>query len=199
MSAFVDADPANKAQVETLIHEVAIPKFMNFVMHFGNVTNGWSSTAQYPNFGADYWFRATANFGGIWWNSSKEAVYFMLHTDGKGQPPTGDESYKVRFAPDAGPGTVADGLWSLTLYGKPDYMLVPNDAGRYTLGYESPLALDADGGTTIYLAAALPDGVPESNWLPIPQGKLFTADLRVYLPKAAVLSGTWAPPALETL
>ena len=59
---------------------------MHFVVTFGNVTNGWSSTAAYPSFGDDFWFRATANFGGIWWNSSKEAVYELLHVDANGEP-----------------------------------------------------------------------------------------------------------------
>jgi hypothetical protein len=170
---------------------------MDFVVHFGNVTNGWSSTAAYPKFGDDYWFRATANFGGIWWNSSTEAVYELLHVDANGAPTTGDQVYRMRFAPDALPGTVVDGFWSLTLYGKPDYLLVPNSAGRLTVGSGRALDVDADGAITLTFAPELPAGTSEENWLPTPHGKPFTADLRLYLPRDAVRTGAWTPPPLE--
>ena len=85
-----------------------MPRFLHFVVTFGNVTNGWSSTAAYPCFGDDYWFRATANFGGIWWNSSLEAVYELLHVDVNGEPTTGDTTYRMTFAP----GELAAGSWT---------------------------------------------------------------------------------------
>ena len=165
-------------------------------MTFGTVIDGWSSTAAYPSFGDDYWFRATANFGGIWWNSSNEAVYEMLHTDATGNTPTGDTAYTMRFEPGRTPDTVAQAFWSLTIYGKPDYMLVPNPISRYNVSYRSDLATDDDGAITIHLAPELPAGIPESNWLPTPAGKAFTADLRVYLPTDDVRDGTWTPPPL---
>ena len=192
----VAADPANAAQVDKVIREAAIPAFMHFVMSFGTVVDGWSSTAAYPSFGDDYWFRATANFGGIWWNSSNEAVYEMLHTDATGNTPTGDTTYTMRFEPGRTPDTVARAFWSLTVYGKPDYMLVPNPIRRYNVSYRSGLATDDDGAITIHLAPELPAGAPESNWLPTPAGKAFTADLRVYLPTDAVCDGSWTPPPL---
>ena len=112
-----------------------------------------SSTAAYPAFGDDYWFRATANFGGIWWNSSHEAVYEMLHTDATGNTPTGDTTYTMRFEPGRTPDTVAQAFWSLTIYGKPDYMLVPNPISRYNVSYRSDLATDDDGAITLHLVA----------------------------------------------
>ena len=133
---------------------------MHFVMSFGTVVDGWSSTAAYPSFGDDYWFRATANFGGIWWNSSNEAVYEMLHTDATGNTPTGDTTYTMRFEPGRTPDTVARAFWSLTIYGKPDYMLVPNPISRYNVSYRSGLATDDDGAITLHLAPELPDGIP---------------------------------------
>ena len=36
-----------------------------------------------------------------------------------------------------------------------------------------------DGSVTIYLARELPTGVPEANWLPVPEGS-FNIALRVY-------------------
>jgi len=196
ISVSVAADPAAADRVDALIANSALPAFMKFVVGFGNVTNGWSSTAAYPAFGDDYWFRATANFGGIWWNSSKEAVYELLHVDADGEPTTGATTYTMTFAPDALPGTVVDAFWSLTVYGKPDYMLVPNQAGRFTVGSEHVLEQAADDSITLTFAPELPDGTAESNWLPTPQGTPFTADLRLYLPREAVRDGSWTPPPL---
>ncbi|WP_162243177.1 MULTISPECIES: DUF1214 domain-containing protein [unclassified Leifsonia] len=199
IAAYIGSDSSRKAEVDETIASVAIPAFVHFVTHFGNVTNGWSSTAAYPKFGDDFWFRATANFGGIWWNSSNEAVYELLHVDAQDQPTTGDRSYRMTFAADALPGDVVDGFWSLTVYGKPDYMLVPNAAGRFTVGSEHPLAASADGSIELVFSPELPDGVRESNWLPTPAGKPFTADLRLYLPHESVRSGEWTPPALHPI
>jgi hypothetical protein len=196
ISAWLAEDASRREELDTIVHESAIPAFMHFVVTFGNVTNGWSSTAAYPEFGDDYWFRATANFGGIWWNSSREAVYELLHVDADGAPTTGDTTYRMAFAPDQLPSTVVDCFWSLTVYGKPDYMLVPNPAGRYNVSTRSELAFESDGSLVLVFAPEPPAGVPESNWLPTPAGKAFTADLRLYLPRDQVRDGAWVPPAL---
>ncbi len=193
----VSGDPDALAALDERIRSAAVPAFGSFVVHFGNVTNGWSSTAAYPKFGDDFWFRATANFGGIWWNSSNEAVYELLHVDANGEPTTGDTIYRMTFRADALPTEVVDAFWSLTVYGKPDYMLVPNAAGRFTVGSEHELVTGDDGSITLTFAPELPDRTPETNWLPTPPGKPFTADLRLYLPHDAVHTGQWTPPPLE--
>jgi hypothetical protein len=197
ISAYLGEDPERGTELDATIRSAAIPAFMHFVVNFGNVTNGWSSTAAYPKFGDDYRFRATANFGGIWWNSSKEAVYELLHVDAHGEPTTGDKTYLMTFPANALPIEVVDAFWSLTVYGKPDYMLVPNPAGRYTVGSSKPLQTGPDGSITLTFAPELPEGDPESNWLPTPAGKPFTADLRLYQPREAVRDGHWTPPPLE--
>ena len=197
ISDYLAVDGSRLDELDAVIRRAAVPAFMHFVMNFGNVTNGWSSTAAYPNFGDDFWFRATANFGGIWWNSSKEAVYELLHTDSHGEQTTGAKVYRMTFPADALPLSVVDAFWSLTVYGKPDYMLVPNHAGRYTVGSGHRLASDYDGSITLTFAPELPAHTVETNWLPTPQGKAFTADLRLYLPRTAVRTGEWKPPALE--
>jgi len=199
IGAYLAEDPDRVEELDAIIHAAAIPAFLHFVVTFGNATDGWSSTAAYPSFGDDFWFRATANFGGTWWNSSREAVYELLHVDANGNPTTGATSYQMRFAPDQLPAQVVDGFWSLTVYGKPDYMLVPNPAGRYTVGGGSPLAIEDDGSISLCFAPELPAGTPETNWLPTPAGKPFTADLRLYLPHDEVRNGAWTPPALHPM
>ena len=199
ISAWVAEDPSRLAELDALVHEKAIPGFMHFVVTFGNVTNGWSSTAAYPDFGDDFWFRATANFGGIWWNSSKEAVYELLHVDAQGAPTTGDRTYRMTFPAGQLPSAVVDCFWSLTVYGKPDYMLVPNPAARYSVSTRSELVLEPDGSLVLTFSPEPPADAPESNWLPTPAGKAFTADLRLYLPRDPVREGAWVPPALVPL
>ncbi|EKA2552555.1 DUF1214 domain-containing protein, partial [Listeria monocytogenes] len=125
----------NFDEINQCIHQEAIPKFVHFLQNFGDAVNGWSSTRTYSNFGSDYWFRATANFGGIWWNSSVEAIYNMLHTDAEGLTPNGSNEYTLHFEKDQLPELFVDGYWSATLYSKPAYMLVPNSINRYNLGY----------------------------------------------------------------
>ena len=180
---------------------------MHFVVTFGNLSNGWSSTAAYPKFGDDYWFRATANFGGIWWNSSNEAVYELLHVDANGNPTTGDTTYQLTFTADQLPNQVVDCFWSLTVYGKPDYMLVPNPAGRYNVSTRSGLAFDEDGSLTLSFASRAPSRRPReqlaahsrrqglhrrSTPLPPPRGSpqrhLVTTASRAHLVASNVLS-----------
>lgn len=199
VSSWLGEDPSRLSELDTVVRESAVPAFLHFVVTFGNVTNGWSSTAAYPCFGDDFWFRATANFAGIWWNSSKEAVYELLHVDVDGAPTTGDTTYRMTFPADELPSRVVDCFWSLTVYGKPDYMLVPNPAARYNVSTRSDLAFGDDGSLTLTFAPELPAGTPESNWLPTPAGKAFTADLRLYLPRDDVRSGAWVPPPLRPL
>ena len=35
------------------------------------------------------------------------------------------------------------------------------------------------------------------NWLPAPKGGDFTLYVRAYWPKAAVMDGSWTPPAVQ--
>jgi len=74
--------------------------------------------------------------------------------------------------------------------------MVPNPANRYSIGAGSGLLPNADGSTDIYIQHTSPAG-HESNWLPAPSGD-FKLWLRVYLPGAAILDGTYdVPPVVE--
>ena len=75
-------------------------------------------------------------------------------------------------------------------------MLVPNPSARYNVSTRSDLAFAEDGSLTLVFAPEPPADFPESNWLPTPVGKPFTADLRLYLPRDEVRNGEWLPPAL---
>jgi hypothetical protein len=54
------------------------------------------------------------------------------------------------------------------------------------------------GSVSIYFAARQPTGVPQPNWLPVPNG-IFNLMLRVYGPEGKVKDNTYTPPAVRIL
>ena len=61
----------------------------------------------------------------------------------------------------------ANGFWSITLYDQDNGFFIPNDRKKYSVGENSGMKLNEDGGIEIYVAAEKPKGVPTENWLPI--------------------------------
>jgi hypothetical protein len=75
----------------------------------------------------------------------------------------------------------------------------PNRLDRFNFNNRSQFQFEPDGSLKLHLASELPDGVPESNWLPCPKGRPFTLNLRTYVPKAEILSGEYyVPPIVKT-
>jgi hypothetical protein len=195
--AYVAADPAHAAALDEFVRTTAFPRFLYRMTHLSEAREGWTSTGNRDRFGTDYVFRTAVNYGGIWWNSASEAIYFPLQADSAGGEPVGGTVYRQRFGPGELPSAHVDGYWSLTVYTYPGLMLVPNDAARYEVSYRSALSPDPDGGVTIVYATDRPADVPAENWLPLPpDGERFTAILRTYLPRPEVRSGRWSPSAL---
>jgi hypothetical protein len=195
----VARDPARARQIDEIVSTTIFPRFIHELTHMNEVGNRWRSTGNRTGFGSDYRFRAIANFGGIWWNSATEVIYYPLQSDETGQPPTGDHTYAICFAPGQSPGEHVDGYWSITLYSHPDVMLVPTPAGQYAISFRTDLTLDADGGFTIHISPELPPDVPKAHWLPSTgPGKPWVLVMRLYLPKPDVLDGSWTPPAMTT-
>lgn len=113
---FAAADDDHRAQLDELIHRVAIPGFFRHLAAFGVPVNGWGSTGNRVNFGDDWGLRTTANYAGIWWNSALEALYILLTPDSAGHWPSGDGSFSLTFAGDDDPARHAKSFWSITLY-----------------------------------------------------------------------------------
>ena len=111
--------------------------------------------------------------------------------DGSGQTLSGRHGYVLHFP--AGKLPLNDAFWSLTPTDVAGYM-VNNPTHRYSVGDRSPLAQNADGSVDLYLQHQAPSG-HEPNWLPTPSGK-FKLMVRVYLPGAAILDGTYQLPAV---
>lgn len=193
---FVSESEANRAAVDAIIKQKAVPSLIQFIRSYGDKRDGWiATTGKLTGFGDDYWFRTAANFAGIWWNTNGEVVYYIGEKDQDGDELDGSNSYVLSYGPDDRPEKHAHAYWSLTLMSLPDYRVVPNALERYNLNNISELQYEDDGTLKIYLASDLPEGAPETNWLPAPKGKPFTLNHRIYVPKPEVLSGeSYAPP-----
>lgn len=126
-------------------------------------------------------------------NVPEESMYWWTNVDGAGQALNGQRNYIMHFPPGGLPPN--DAFWSLTM-GDAHNRFVDNPLDRYLVGNHSGLASNADGSVDVYIQPTAPAG-HESNWLPAPAAQ-FILWLRVYLPGAAILDGTYTvPPVLE--
>lgn len=198
---FVSKNEANKAMIDAIIKEKAIPHLMLIAMGEvrGDGRGGWISTREWLEFGDDFEFRSSCNYAGIWWNSSAEVVYYMGFKDQDGKPLHGDGTYVIHYKPEDLPMKHVDSYWSITMLSLPDFRVVLNKMERYNLNNISELQYEPDGSLKIYLASELPANAPESNWLPSPKGKSFVMNHRLYVPKKEVLSGEYYVPAIQKI
>ncbi len=188
-----------KARVDEVATTKAIPAFLAGAKGFGTQKGGWSVSYKAGKFGDDMMARDIVDYGGLWANAISEAIYFIGLTDSDHKPLSGDQAYEVHFSADALPQSVVDAFWSMTLYSVPDYRVVDNPMKRYGLNNQSPLKKNADGSLSIWLGPALPKGAIATNWLPTPQGKGFSLNLRTYVPKPVVQEGKWFPAPIQRL
>lgn len=119
-------------------------------------------------------------------NVPQEAMYWTTSVAGAG-------NYIIHFPPGGLPPNGA--FWSLTM-SDANNDFVKNPLDRYAVNDRSGLAQNPDCSIDIYLQSAAPAG-HESNWLPAPMGK-FILWLRVYMPGAAILDGSYqVPPVIK--
>jgi hypothetical protein len=143
-----------------------------------------------------YATRAAAALGGLWGNHAYEAAYASTYEDADGAPLSGEHAYRLRLSPTPPVGA----FWSLTMYDLPEYFLVENPIGRYSIGDRTEgIVYDDDGGLTITMSATRPtDPRAAANWLPAPEGE-FRPLLRMYAPGDDVLTGAYRLPAIERI
>lgn len=194
------AGPAKREAIEALLRDTVIPDFVRFaVTEAGATRNNWLGTLVIGNYGEDYRIRTAANLVGIWANAHHEVVYHVTTRDAGGLPLDGSNQYLLHFPKDALPQDVVNEFWSLTLVSLPDFRPVPNDLDRYALSTWSNVQKEADGSLKLLVAPQPVEGMPVSNWLPSPDGQPFSLTFRSYVPKPAVQTGAWFPPAVEKL
>lgn len=192
-----DAGPLDAAQREALqaALDQVLPRLR--ATQAGSVTaSGWTLMPLVEgSFGGDHLQRALVALKYIGMLESREATYPIAWRDAAGQALDGRQRYQLHFAPEALPPV--DAFWSITLYDSRDYMLVDNAIDRYAIGDRTPgLRRDADGGLTLHIAHTPPVGeAAQANWLPAPAGGFYLC-LRAYVPRAELLDGRYALPAV---
>ncbi|MFF5920804.1 DUF1254 domain-containing protein [Streptomyces flavochromogenes] len=142
---------------------------------------------------ASYLVRAGAARSALWGNHGYEAVYAHTFTDADGEQLNGSRSYTLRFEEQP----PVESFWSVTMYDTPDYYLVENPVGRYSLGDRTPgLVYGEDGSLTVVIQRERPEDPAEAaNWLPAPAGD-FRPMIRLYTPGPSVLDGTYRLPPI---
>jgi hypothetical protein len=139
-----------------------------------------------------YATRAAAARAGLYGNHGYEANHEIVYLDGDGETLDGAHRYELRL--DSMPPV--DAFWSLTMYDVPKFLLVANAIDRYSIGDRTPgLRVADDGSLTIYMQTESPGTEKEANWLPTPAGD-FRPIMRMYQPRADVLSGAYRLPAI---
>ena len=115
----------------------------------------------------------------------------MGYEDGDGGQLSGSHRYTLRFGRTPPVGA----FWSVTMYDIPDFYLVANPIGRYSIGDRTAgLHTAEDGSLTIVLQHDEPSTPAErANWLPTPAGD-FRPILRMYEPDEAVFDGSYELP-----
>ena len=184
------ADRTQRARIDEVIRKQAIPAFHAEILKMGKAENGWMRPRVIGNYRTDYVMRTIANYTGIWANNSKEVVYFA------GQGLDGSQTYTQTFPKDALPRSKTRYFWSVIVVDDANFKVIPNSLNRFLLNKQSPLHFDDDGSLTLAFAPALPAGIPESNWLPTPQGKKYNMTYRFYGPTKDVTDGKYFPPPL---
>ena len=136
--------------------------------------------------------RAAAARAGLYGNHGYEAGYEIVYVDADGEQLNGAHRYELRLHTMP----PVDAFWSLTMYDVPTFVLVANPIDRYSIGDRTPgLQLAADGSLTTYMQRDSPGPDRGANWLPTPPGD-FRPIMRMYQPRAEVLSGDYALPAI---
>lgn len=84
-----------------------------------------------------------------------------------------------------------DGFWSISVYNRDGYF-EPNDSGVYTINNVTALR-EPDGSVVVRLGGDL----TAPNAIPITDGWNYL--IRLYRPRAEILDGSWAAPALQAV
>jgi len=185
------ADPAQRAHIDDVIHNVAIPAFLAAIPKMGRSVDGWFTPRLLGNYGSDYLMRSVIDYTDIWANGPREVIFF------KGAAFDGSQTYTQTFHKGERPELWARYYWSVTAVDAKDGRVIANPLNRYQFNSQSALKFSADGSLTLAFGPKLPDGMPQSNWLPTPAGQNYNLTYRFYAPAKDVVLGRYYPPLLS--
>lgn len=199
VAAYAASGKEARAQIDAQIKKY-IPEFKEYAFtKSAPYRDHWIGGGPIGNYGHDFQLRSVVNYIGIWGNVAGEAVYFAATRDSDEKLLNGSNNYVMHFPADKLPDSVVGAYWSVILVGVPDYRVVPNPLKRYNFNNHSPLQKEADGSLKIAIGPKPVAGVPETNWLPSPEGKPFSLTFRTYVPKDIVKRGEWQPAAVTAV
>lgn len=159
------------------------------------VVNGWQmNTDTMGVYGNYYLKRAIVAMVGLGANQPEDAIYPLCLADTEGNPLDGANRYVLHFAKEELPPV--DAFWSVTMYDAEGFQ-VANPLNRFAIGDRDDLHYNSDGSLDLYIQAKSPGANKEANWLPSPAQGSLGITMRLYAPKAEVLDGRWAPPAIQ--
>lgn len=184
------ADRTQRARIDEVIRRQAIPAFHSEIPKMGKAEHGWVRPRLVGNYRTDYVMRSIANYAGIWANNTKEVVYFTA------QGLDGSQTFTQTFPKDELPRSKTRYFWSAIVVDATDFKIIPNSLNRFLLNKQSPLQFGEDGSLTLALGPKQPEGIPESNWLPTPEGRKYNVTFRFYGPTKDVTDGKYFPPPL---
>lgn len=189
-AALAKSGAAGAERVSQVISGQAIPSMMRLLHDTPAKHNGWSHPATFGNYGNDYKSRTFVNFGGLWANNTSEAIYFGNNGI------DGGSIYLQTFPADALPKDKTRYFWSVIVVDSKDFRVIPNSLNRFLLNKQSPLQYNKDGSLTIAYGPRQPKDVPQSNWLPTPDGSKYNLTFRLYGPSEDASAGKYFPPEL---
>jgi len=187
------------ADTVALMKEMAVTTEKEIREEAGRLTDSSKLFGTPEMMKGQYMVRAAAAQGGIYGNTVQEALYVIYVLDAEKVPLDGKAGkYTLTFTEKTLPPV--DAFWSLTMYDRSKQLLVANPVDRYLINSAmlTHLRKTEDGNIVLYLQHESPGSELESNWLPAP-GENFYAVMRLYLPRAEALNGTWTPPPIKTL
>ncbi len=183
-------DPAINAALEKVPEDAQ--KLMAWkVASIARVANGWSmNTDTMGVYGNYYLKRAIVTQLGLGANLPEDAIYPLNLADDTGKPLDGGSAYVLHF--EKGNTPPVNAFWSITLYDSAGFQ-VENSLNRFAVSSWMPFKYGEDGSLDLYFQNESPGKDKEANWLPAPKGP-FNLAMRLYGPKAEVLTGKWNPP-----
>jgi hypothetical protein len=190
------ADPKQRAHLDQVIREQAIPAFRNDVQNYGMSGNGWTRPAAIGNYGSDYRSRSILDYANIWANNISEVGYFRTATDREGIKLDGRNVYMMTFPKDHLPDSLARYFWSVTAVDSVRFQVMDNPIHRYMLDNQPKMRPNKDGSLTLVFAPKRPSGTPKANWLPTPEGGNYDLTFRFYGPSQVITAGEFFPPPL---
>lgn len=183
------------ADVQKAIRNAAkdgLVQLKNALKTMGDVRHNWTlSTNTIGVYGNAYLKRGMITLVGLGALPAEDAIYPVALADKDNKKIMGEHNYVLHFDKDKIPPVNA--FWSLTMYDDEGFQ-VANKLNRFAIGDRDDLKFNKDGSLDIYIQHESPGKAKESNWLPAPAKGVLGLTLRLYSPKAKVLSGGWVPP-----